>query len=94
MKSKDVKDEEVVRIPIAFAMVKLMQTLPPHIMEANLPGYATVCVRVHVRIYVLTYESTLEVDVVFVQIHLTLMTGAIFLFLFNNFNTFLCCPVS
>lgn len=40
VKSKDVKDEEVVRIPIAFAMVKLMQTLPPHIMEANLPGYA------------------------------------------------------
>ncbi|MEQ2190623.1 hypothetical protein XENOCAPTIV_002659 [Xenoophorus captivus] len=38
VKSKDVKDEEVVRIPIAFAMVKLMQTLPPHIMEANLPG--------------------------------------------------------
>lgn len=39
MKSKDVKDEEVLRIPVAFAMVKLMQTLPPHIMEANLPGY-------------------------------------------------------
>lgn len=39
VKSKDVKDEEVVRIPIAFAMVKLMQTLPPHVMEANLPGY-------------------------------------------------------
>lgn len=39
MKSKDVKDEEVARIPIAFAMVKLMQTLPPHIMEANLPGW-------------------------------------------------------
>uniref|UniRef100_A0A3P8T435 UTP20 small subunit processome component n=1 Tax=Amphiprion percula TaxID=161767 RepID=A0A3P8T435_AMPPE len=38
VKSKDVKDEEVVRIPIAFAMVKLMQTLPPHVMEANLPG--------------------------------------------------------
>uniref|UniRef100_A0A665TDQ2 UTP20 small subunit processome component n=1 Tax=Echeneis naucrates TaxID=173247 RepID=A0A665TDQ2_ECHNA len=38
MKSKHVKDEEVVRIPIAFAMVKLMQTLPQHIMEANLPG--------------------------------------------------------
>ncbi|XP_017158268.1 small subunit processome component 20 homolog isoform X1 [Poecilia reticulata] len=38
VRSKDVKDEEVVRIPIAFAMVKLMQTLPPHIMEANLPG--------------------------------------------------------
>lgn len=43
MKSKDVKDEEVVRIPIAFAMVKVMQTLPPHIMEANLPGYADMC---------------------------------------------------
>ncbi|XP_070710114.1 small subunit processome component 20 homolog [Pempheris klunzingeri] len=38
VKSKDVKDEEVGRIPIAFAMVKLMQTLPPHIMDANLPG--------------------------------------------------------
>ncbi|XP_056878552.1 small subunit processome component 20 homolog [Takifugu flavidus] len=38
VKSKDVKEEEVGRIPIAFAMVKLMQTLPPHIMEANLPG--------------------------------------------------------
>lgn len=39
IKSKAVKEEEVVRIPIAFAMVKLMQTLPPHIMEGNLPGY-------------------------------------------------------
>ncbi|KAM4523536.1 small subunit processome component 20 homolog [Fundulus diaphanus] len=38
VKSKDVKDEEVVRVPLAFAMVKLMQTLPPHIMEVNLPG--------------------------------------------------------
>uniref|UniRef100_H3CN87 UTP20 small subunit processome component n=1 Tax=Tetraodon nigroviridis TaxID=99883 RepID=H3CN87_TETNG len=38
VKSKEVKEEEVVRIPIAFAMVKLMQTLPPSIMEANLPG--------------------------------------------------------
>uniref|UniRef100_A0A3Q3KPS7 UTP20 small subunit processome component n=1 Tax=Mastacembelus armatus TaxID=205130 RepID=A0A3Q3KPS7_9TELE len=38
VKSKDVKDDEVVRIPIAFAMVKLMQTLPLHILEANLPG--------------------------------------------------------
>uniref|UniRef100_A0A3B3UBG5 UTP20 small subunit processome component n=1 Tax=Poecilia latipinna TaxID=48699 RepID=A0A3B3UBG5_9TELE len=44
VKSKDVKDEEVVRIPIAFAMVKLMQTLPPHIMEANLPILIKVCV--------------------------------------------------
>ncbi|XP_070785368.1 small subunit processome component 20 homolog isoform X2 [Enoplosus armatus] len=38
VKSKDVKEEEVARIPIAFAMVKVMQTLPPHIMEANLPS--------------------------------------------------------
>ncbi|XP_045928602.1 small subunit processome component 20 homolog, partial [Micropterus dolomieu] len=38
VKSKDVKEDEVVRIPIAFAMVKVMQTLPPHIMEVNLPG--------------------------------------------------------
>ena len=46
MKSKDVKDEEVARIPIAFAMVKLMQTLPPAIMEVNLPGYAAAVVDV------------------------------------------------
>lgn len=52
VKSKDVKDEEVVRIPIAFAMVKLMQTLPPHIMETNLPGYAAVCTYMCVRVYV------------------------------------------
>uniref|UniRef100_G3Q5U5 UTP20 small subunit processome component n=1 Tax=Gasterosteus aculeatus aculeatus TaxID=481459 RepID=G3Q5U5_GASAC len=32
VRSKDVKDEETARIPIAFAMVKLMQTLPPHVM--------------------------------------------------------------
>ncbi|KAJ8261989.1 hypothetical protein GJAV_G00160840 [Gymnothorax javanicus] len=37
-KSKDVKEEEVVRVPIAFAMVRLMQTLPQEVMEANLPG--------------------------------------------------------
>uniref|UniRef100_A0A3P9K9E8 UTP20 small subunit processome component n=1 Tax=Oryzias latipes TaxID=8090 RepID=A0A3P9K9E8_ORYLA len=44
VKSKDVKEEEVARVPIAFAMVKLMQTLPPHIMEANLPILIKVCV--------------------------------------------------
>ncbi|KAM9772369.1 small subunit processome component 20 homolog [Syngnathus typhle] len=38
VKSKQVKEEEVARIPIAFAMVKVMQTLPPQIMESNLPG--------------------------------------------------------
>lgn len=38
VKSKEVKDEEVVRVPIAFAMVRLMQTLPQDVMEGNLPG--------------------------------------------------------
>lgn len=32
-------DEEVVRVPLAFAMVKLMQSLPQEVMEANLPRY-------------------------------------------------------
>ncbi|XP_028307568.1 small subunit processome component 20 homolog [Gouania willdenowi] len=48
VKSKDVKEEEVLRVPIAFAMVKLMQTLPPHIMEVNLPGIV-IKVCVHLR---------------------------------------------
>lgn len=39
VKSKDVKEEEVARVPIAFAMVKLMQTLPTTVMDVNLPGY-------------------------------------------------------
>ncbi len=39
VRSKDVKDEEVVRVPIAFAMVQLMKSLPKEVMEANLPGY-------------------------------------------------------
>ncbi|XP_060101236.1 small subunit processome component 20 homolog [Heteronotia binoei] len=38
VKSKVVNDEEVVRVPLAFAMVKLMQSLPKHIMEENLPS--------------------------------------------------------
>ncbi|XP_045409087.1 small subunit processome component 20 homolog [Lemur catta] len=38
IKSKVVNDEEVVRVPLAFAMVKLMQSLPPEVMEANLPS--------------------------------------------------------
>ncbi|KAM6984775.1 small subunit processome component 20 homolog [Aplochiton taeniatus] len=38
VKSKEVKEEEVARVPIAFAMVKLMQSLPQEVMEANLPG--------------------------------------------------------
>lgn len=39
VKSKDVKDEEVARVPIAFAMIQLMKSLPKDVMEANLPGY-------------------------------------------------------
>ncbi|KAI5213125.1 small subunit processome component 20 homolog [Manis pentadactyla] len=38
IKSKVVNDEEVARVPLAFAMVKLMQSLPQEVMEANLPS--------------------------------------------------------
>ncbi|PNJ83230.1 UTP20 isoform 2 [Pongo abelii] len=38
IKSKVVNDEEVVRVPLAFAMVKLMQSLPQEVLEANLPS--------------------------------------------------------
>ncbi|XP_004675815.1 PREDICTED: small subunit processome component 20 homolog isoform X2 [Condylura cristata] len=38
IKSKVVNDEEVVRVPLAFAMVKLMQSLPHEVLEANLPS--------------------------------------------------------
>ncbi|XP_049638753.1 small subunit processome component 20 homolog isoform X1 [Suncus etruscus] len=38
IKSKIVNDEEVVRVPLAFAMVKLMQSLPHEVLEANLPS--------------------------------------------------------
>ncbi|XP_066490771.1 small subunit processome component 20 homolog [Tiliqua scincoides] len=38
VKSKVVNDEEVVRVPLAFAMVKLMQTLPEDVMQGNLPS--------------------------------------------------------
>lgn len=38
IKSKVVNDEEVVRVPLAFAMVKLMHSLPKEVMEANLPS--------------------------------------------------------
>lgn len=38
VKSKVVNDEEVVRVPLAFAMVKLMRSLPREVMEANLPS--------------------------------------------------------
>lgn len=40
MKSKAVNEEEVVRVPLAFAMVKLMESLPQDVMEGNLPRYS------------------------------------------------------
>ncbi|XP_051974584.1 small subunit processome component 20 homolog [Xyrauchen texanus] len=50
MKSKEVKDEEVLRVPIAFAMVQLMKSLPQEVMEANLPGILLkVCVHLRSR---------------------------------------------
>ncbi|XP_030069682.1 small subunit processome component 20 homolog isoform X2 [Microcaecilia unicolor] len=38
VKSKMVNEEEVVRVPLAFALVKLMQSLPQEVMEAQLPS--------------------------------------------------------
>lgn len=50
VKSKEVKDEEVARVPIAFAMVRLMLSLPQEVMEANLPGVLLkVCVHLKSR---------------------------------------------
>lgn len=37
VKSNVVNDDEVVRVPLAFAMVRMMQCLPQEVMEANLP---------------------------------------------------------
>ncbi|XP_026065231.1 small subunit processome component 20 homolog isoform X1 [Carassius auratus] len=50
VKSKEVKDEEVARVPIAFAMIQLMKCLPKDVMEANLPGiFLKVCVHLRSR---------------------------------------------
>ncbi|XP_048124200.1 small subunit processome component 20 homolog [Alosa alosa] len=50
MQSKEVKEEEVARVPIAFAMVRLMLSLPQDVMEANLPGVLLkVCVHLRSR---------------------------------------------
>ncbi|XP_072856319.2 small subunit processome component 20 homolog isoform X1 [Pogona vitticeps] len=44
VKSKVVNEDEVVRVPLAFAMVKLMQSLPLDVMEENLPSiFLKVC---------------------------------------------------
>ncbi|XP_040263163.1 small subunit processome component 20 homolog [Bufo bufo] len=50
VKSKVVNEEEVVRIPIAFALIKLMQTLPQEVMEVNLPSILLkVCIHLRNR---------------------------------------------
>ncbi|XP_076861032.1 LOW QUALITY PROTEIN: small subunit processome component 20 homolog [Brachyhypopomus gauderio] len=50
VKSKDVKEEEVARVPIAFAMVRVMQSLPQEAMEDNLPGVLLkICVHLKSR---------------------------------------------
>ncbi|XP_043943711.1 small subunit processome component 20 homolog [Protopterus annectens] len=38
VKSKAINDDEVIRVPIAFAVVKLMQSLTMEAMESNLPS--------------------------------------------------------
>ncbi|XP_075712813.1 small subunit processome component 20 homolog [Rhinoderma darwinii] len=38
VKSKVLNEDEVVRVPIAFALVKLMQTLPQEMIEVHLPN--------------------------------------------------------
>ncbi|KAM6301905.1 small subunit processome component 20 homolog isoform 2-T2 [Podargus strigoides] len=38
VKSNIVSDDEVVRVPLAFAIVRMMQCLPQEVMEANLPS--------------------------------------------------------
>lgn len=50
VKTKVVNEDEVVRVPIAFALVKLMQTLPQEVMEAKLPSILLkVCVHLKNR---------------------------------------------
>lgn len=39
--SKFAEDEEVLRVPIALALVKLMQGLPHKTLDFNLPGWDT-----------------------------------------------------
>ncbi|XP_066447495.1 small subunit processome component 20 homolog [Eleutherodactylus coqui] len=38
VKTKTVNEDEVVRVPVAFALIKLMQTLPKEVMESYLPS--------------------------------------------------------
>lgn len=50
-KSKAVNEDEIVRVPLAFALVKLMQSLPQPIMEANLPSILLkICVLLRSRL--------------------------------------------
>ncbi|XP_069485978.1 small subunit processome component 20 homolog [Ambystoma mexicanum] len=51
VKSKAVNEDEIVRVPLAFALVKLMQSLPQETMEANLPSILLkVCVLLRSRL--------------------------------------------
>ena len=36
--TKYAEDEEILRVPIALAMVKLLQSLPKNTLQRNLPG--------------------------------------------------------
>jgi U3 small nucleolar RNA-associated protein 20 len=38
VKSKYAEDEEILRVPIALAMIKLLQNLPKGALERYLPG--------------------------------------------------------
>ena len=38
-KSKYAEDDEILRVPIALAMVKLLQNLPKGALERYLPGF-------------------------------------------------------
>ena len=39
---KYAEDEEILRVPIALAMVKMLQALPKGGLEKNLPRYVTI----------------------------------------------------
>jgi len=39
--SKYAEDDEILRVPIALAMVKLLQSLPKTTLQRNLPGWVT-----------------------------------------------------
>ena len=46
-KSKYAEDTEILRVPIALAMVRLLQFLPHRALEQSLPGYVLYCMISH-----------------------------------------------